>query len=311
MNSKHRALALAALFALTFGIGVTQMSANNSLNDLGYNCALPDATIAWYNGATGEYADIYQGEAISDGDSWNNYTVLDLGQVGSPGADDQVNSYNGYYGFTPWAGIADPQPSDSCVYGSAQVVYWDTHLNQTYLDDGSYSSTNKRHIACQELGHAFSVAHGSAPDSCMRTTGALDAPQPNAHDAQVLGCTYNPGGSDTLLHDQWLAPDQSVSAVGGWYTLLYQLDGNLVLYRWDGVPVWASNTAGTTPGVAYMQSDGNFVIYDANGTSVWASNTSGKPAVTSRCPVRGCRDHQRRVRGALEATVGQGTAVLR
>lgn len=244
---------------------------------MGYNCALPDATIAWYNGATGEYADIYQGEAISDGDSWNNYTVLDLGQVGSPGADDQVNSYNGDYGFTSWAGIADPKPSDSCVYGSAQVVYWDTHLNQTYLDNGSYSSTNKRHIACQELGHAFSVAHGSDPDSCMRTTGALDAPQPNAHDAQVLGCTYNPGGSDTLLHDQWLAPDQSISAVGGWYTLLYQLDGNLVLYRWDGVPVWASNTAGTTPGVAYMQSDGNFVIYDANGTSVWASNTSGKP----------------------------------
>lgn len=29
MNSKHRALALAALFALTFGIGITQMSANN------------------------------------------------------------------------------------------------------------------------------------------------------------------------------------------------------------------------------------------------------------------------------------------
>lgn len=53
MNSRYRAIALAGLFALTFAIGITEMSANNSLNDLGYNCALPDPAIAWYNGGTG------------------------------------------------------------------------------------------------------------------------------------------------------------------------------------------------------------------------------------------------------------------
>src|SRR6266542_4440232 len=267
MNLKYRMIVLAALFALTFAIGITQLSANNSLNDLGYNCALDDSAIAWYNGGTGEYADIYQGEAISDGDSWNNYTVLDLTQVGSSGSNDQVNSYDGYYGFTGWLGIADPFPQNSCVYGPAQVVYWNTQLNRSYLDSGSYSLTNKQHVACQELGHAFSLAHQYTPDTCMRDTGALDAPHPNAHDAQVLGCTYNPGASYILLHDQWLAPDQSVYSSGGYYRLLYQLDGNLVLYRVsDGQPVLACGTVGTTPGVVSMQSDGNFVIYDANST---------------------------------------------
>jgi len=117
MNNRHRVIVMAVLFALTFAIGVSKMSANNSFNDLGYNCALPDADIAWYNGATGEYADIYQGEAMSDGDSWNNYTILNLTQVGSSGANDQVNSYNGSYGFTGWLGIADPKPFCTSLTG--------------------------------------------------------------------------------------------------------------------------------------------------------------------------------------------------
>jgi hypothetical protein len=80
------------------------------------------------------------------------------------------------------------------------------------------------------------------------------------------------GGSDTLTGEQWLNPDQSIYSADGRTRLIYQLDGNLVLYQ-DGSPVWASNTVGTSLGNAKMQLDGNFVVYDASGTPVWASGT--------------------------------------
>jgi hypothetical protein len=71
--------------------------------------------------------------------------------------------------------------------------------------------------------------------------------------------------------------DQSISSTDGQYTLRYQSDGNLVLYRSDGFPMWHANRSGTSPGMAVMQDDGNLVIYDASNQAVWASNTSGNP----------------------------------
>ncbi len=67
-----------------------------------------------------------------------------------------------------------------------------------------------------------------------------------------------------------LVPGQEVRAEG--MLLAYQGDGNLVLYRRDGTPVWASDTFGAA-GFATMQGDGNLVVYDAAGVPVWASDT--------------------------------------
>lgn len=81
--------------------------------------------------------------------------------------------------------------------------------------------------------------------------------------------------SDELGPSEELLPNESLTSANGRYTFIYQNDGNLVLYRnSDGVPLWASNTAGTSPGVAIMQRDGNLVIYDANDDYVWESGTS-------------------------------------
>ena len=60
------------------------------------------------------------------------------------------------------------------------------------------------------------------------------------------------------------------------YKLLYQTDGNLVLYRGDGLALWASNTAGQTPGQVIMQADGNLVIYGPSGVQ-FATDTYGNP----------------------------------
>jgi pimeloyl-ACP methyl ester carboxylesterase len=77
-----------------------------------------------------------------------------------------------------------------------------------------------------------------------------------------------------VLHsgDALTAGQTRVSADHRFY-LIYQSDGNLVLYTGADRPLWASGTVGTAPGVVAMQSDGNLVIYDEASTPIWASNT--------------------------------------
>jgi hypothetical protein len=94
-----------------------------------------------------------------------------------------------------------------------------------------------------------------------------------------------------------------------------QNDGNLVIYSWQGIPIWWSNTGGLTgsyfsmqadgsltiatqnngtilfgnsilndgqsiltPGLNYtlaMQTDGNLVEYNSSGQALWSSGTAG------------------------------------
>lgn len=89
-----------------------------------------------------------------------------------------------------------------------------------------------------------------------------------------------PSGRDTLYPGEWLEMQQELDSENGRYALAYQPDGNLVLYRDDGKPLWSSKTSGTSAGAAAMQEDGNFVIYNADGVPVWASNTGGYPGAT-------------------------------
>lgn len=81
---------------------------------------------------------------------------------------------------------------------------------------------------------------------------------------------------DRLPSGARLLPGQSLSSTNGRYRLLYQADGNLVLY--DDVArtaPWTSNSAGATAGQASMQTDGNFVVYDGQGRDRWTTATAG------------------------------------
>jgi len=86
-----------------------------------------------------------------------------------------------------------------------------------------------------------------------------------------------PGTSDTLYPGRALGLHDELRSGNNRFALIYQGDGNLVLYRDDGRPLWASQTAGTAVGQAVMQDDGNFVIYDAYGNGMWHTGTSGNP----------------------------------
>lgn len=67
---------------------------------------------------------------------------------------------------------------------------------------------------------------------------------------------------------QELVMGQNYVQADGKYTLRFQTDGNLVLYR-NGVAIWASNTAGKGATKAVIQ-DRELRLYDSNGKFVWS-----------------------------------------
>lgn len=65
----------------------------------------------------------------------------------------------------------------------------------------------------------------------------------------------------------------------GWYQLIYQDDGNLVVYTTTDkkTALWSSGTQGKSVGKVVMQLDGNLVVYGPGGTTSkdahWGSGT--------------------------------------
>ena len=88
------------------------------------------------------------------------------------------------------------------------------------------------------------------------------------------------GATDVLGSGQGLYPGQGVFSTDGRFGLIYQGDGNLVLYAPNGVPLWWTGVVGP-PGVTMMQTDGNLVIL-SNGTDVWHTGTAGHPGAYMR-----------------------------
>jgi pimeloyl-ACP methyl ester carboxylesterase len=86
-----------------------------------------------------------------------------------------------------------------------------------------------------------------------------------------------PGTPSILPSGSSLTPGQQISSPDGRYRLIFQTDGNLVIYRADGVPVWWTGTHGISPNVTRMQSDGNFVVYDTANYPHWHTHTFGNP----------------------------------
>ncbi len=142
-------------------------------------------SISWYNGGTGDYWYIYNEEARTDSNSWHNYTDISLNPVSAAGSTDHANAYNGYYGATGWLGLAEIRGYSGCTVYNGRA-----RLNQTYLDNGSYTRTNKKHVACQEVGHLFGLGHNTgSTTTCMNDT-ILSAPQPNSHDQSLINSIY-------------------------------------------------------------------------------------------------------------------------
>ena len=84
------------------------------------------------------------------------------------------------------------------------------------------------------------------------------------------------GRTDVLWPPDALAPKERLHSPSGQFQLVFQTDGNLVLY--DGqTAIWATGTSGQTVSQAAMQADGNLVLLGPGGTAVWEARTGGHP----------------------------------
>jgi hypothetical protein len=124
---------------------------------------------------------------------WSRSSVLDTAVV--PGqakgkcrpSAGRVEVCNGNYGFNGWLGLAQ------IWINGGHITQGATKMNDSYLGLG-YSTTNKQHVICQEVGHTFGLGHqdesGADLNTCMDYSNALDNPSPNQHDYDQLETIY-------------------------------------------------------------------------------------------------------------------------
>lgn len=101
----------------------------------------------------------------------------------------RVEVCNGRFGNNGWLGLAQIWIS------GGHIVQGTAKMNDSYLASASYTTTNRRHVLCQEVGHTFGLDHqdesGADLNTCMDYADRLDNPSPNTHDYQQLQAIYN------------------------------------------------------------------------------------------------------------------------
>jgi hypothetical protein len=78
---------------------------------------------------------------------------------------------------------------------------------------------------------------------------------------------------DMLYPGEELKKGDNLTSANGRYQLIFQRDGNLVLYGPRDRALWASNTQGRPVERCIMQTDGNLVLYLRGGQAIWNSQT--------------------------------------
>ena len=141
-------------------------------------------------------------------------------------------------------------------------------LTATYAGDASFNGS----VSSGEPHSVIGVPPVVTENPQTQTVG-VGAPVTFTSRAGVFSKT----APSSLSGGQALLPGQFLISPNYGYQLIYQTDGNLVLYRGDGTALWGSGTSGHTPGRAEMQTDGNFVIYDSGGVPQFATDTGGNP----------------------------------
>ena len=175
----------------------------------------------------------------------------------------------------------------------ADVVFNRARTWNSYRGSLRSGSIDFRRVALHEFGHVIGLDH---PDDHNQSVVAVmnsrvssvDTLQTDDIDGAVslYGATTtaaplptapapSPTARNVLAAGARMTPGQSLISPDGRYRLLYQGDGNLVLYD-DALqtPVWWSGTNGRSAGLVGMQGDGNLVIYDASVTPLWMSGTA-------------------------------------
>ena len=96
----------------------------------------------------------------------------------------------------------------------------------------------------------------------------------------ATGTCQSRGNTLQARDNGYLVPNQTLESPNRLYYLIYQSDGNLIIYK-KGIKqvnptvIWSSKTAGKGAWRATMQSDGNFVIKSDPRKILFQTYTSG------------------------------------
>jgi hypothetical protein len=105
----------------------------------------------------------------------------------------EIQVCNGSYGANGWLGVARIWIAADGTHITAGIAA----VNDSYLGPGgAYDNANaRRHVLCQEVGHAFGLDHQKGPNkrSCMNDQWGLTSSSfvsPNQHDYNQLDTIY-------------------------------------------------------------------------------------------------------------------------
>ena len=147
-----------------------------------------------------------------------------------------------------------------------------THCILEYYSTGHVGRAMKGTLAdladytgVRKIGLSTTPRAGSAPAPAPAPAPTAPAPTPNAN---TPNCGVMHGG-------EALTAGQGRWSCDGRFHLIYQGDGNVVLYNLFGQPLWSTRTNGQSAGMFAMQGDGNLVVYKSGGTAIWNTRTYG------------------------------------
>ena len=95
------------------------------------------------------------------------------------------------------------------------------------------------------------------------------------------GGSWGSNDNDKVFKGYIFSKNNKLHSVNREYHLVFQEDGNLVVYDKDKNVYWASNIQ-NRGARAELQRDGNLVVYDYSRRSVFASNSNNKGGNTLR-----------------------------
>ena len=167
--------------------------------------------------------------------------------------------------------VAPANPLDQYV---GNVVKWRNAdgSNTSWL---VYADRTRRWVPTTAV-YSCLVNHG-AVDKGAQTSTVLNQLPDRAGSQATCSPPARPTTRGVVSSGQGLDRGVTSSSGTGFYSLVQQGDGNLVLYKSGGRPIWSNSANGPTAWTI-MQGDGNLVSYDVIGRPRWASNTGGNGA---------------------------------
>jgi predicted heme/steroid binding protein len=181
-----------------------------------------------------------------------------------------------------------------CMYDPAKHCHWSTHTAGG--NKAPQSAQGKGELGSQVINaavpHANDAHRGITNSHCVLvSSGGRLSRGERYHSTNRQYYVIFQDDGNLVVYNSSNQPLWGADCHGkGGNRCVFQPDGNLVVYDASNAPIWASNTHGKGSGlrVLNMQDDGNLVIYDSTGRAIWSTGTNGGVKSTAGSAGRMC-----------------------